>query len=72
MDDLNSEINGATNAIIQLNFLKGAHAYEKKKLKEQEEEEFVPKAFQKNKKDKNIEQSRGKKRRKQIENLKNL
>ena len=36
----------------------------RKKLKEQEEEEFVPKAFQKNKKDKNIEQSRGKKKKK--------
>ena len=36
----------------------------RKKLKEQEEEEFVPKAFQKNKKDKNIERSRGKKKKK--------
>ena len=44
----------------------------RKKLKEQEEEDFVPKAFQKNKKDQNTEQSVGKKKKKQNRKFKKI
>ena len=44
----------------------------RKKLKEQEEEDFVPKAFQKNKKDQNTEQSVGKKKKKQNKKFKKI